>query len=144
MPGPGASPGACAFLAARLTLWGVATRSRARWADIIAYLAAIGAPALLTGVLVAIGARQREYVFLYMAAVASIAVFRGLLASLLAAALSFFLVDYFFIPPVGTLTIADSQDLVNLLGFLGTARRARSSSATRMLAALAMLTRLGA
>jgi len=137
MPGPGASPGACAFLAARLTLWGVATRSRARWADIIAYLAA-------TGVLVAIGARQREYVFLYMAAVASIAVFRGLLASLLAAALSFFLVDYFFIPPVGTLTIADSQDLVNLLGFLGTAGRARSSSATRMLAALAVLIRLGA
>jgi len=99
----------------------VATRSRARWADIIAYLAAIGAPALLTAVLVAIGARQREYVFLYMAVVASIAVFRGLLASLLAATVSFFLVDYFFIPPVGTLTIADSQDLVNLLVFFGTA-----------------------
>jgi two-component system sensor histidine kinase KdpD len=99
----------------------VAARSRVRWADITAYLAAIGGPALLTTVLVAIGARQREYVFLYMAVVASIAVFRGLLASLLAATVSFFLVDYFFIPPLGTLTIADSQDLVNLLVFFGTA-----------------------
>jgi two-component system sensor histidine kinase KdpD len=99
----------------------VAARSRARWADITAYLAAIGGPALLTAALVAIGARQREYVFLYMALVASVAVFRGLLPSLLAAAISFFLVDYFLIPPVGTLSIADRQDLVNLLVFFGTA-----------------------
>jgi two-component system sensor histidine kinase KdpD len=99
----------------------VAARSGSRWADITAYLAAIGGPALLTAGLVGIGARQREYVFLYMAVVASIAVFRGLLASLLAAAVSFFLVDYFLIPPIGTLTIADRQDLVNLLVFFGTA-----------------------
>jgi K+-sensing histidine kinase KdpD len=99
----------------------VAARSRARWADITAYLAAIGGPALLTAGLVAIGASQREYVFLYMALVASIAVFRGLVPSLLAAAVSFFLVVYFLIPPVGTLTIANRQDLVNLLVFFGTA-----------------------
>jgi two-component system, OmpR family, sensor histidine kinase KdpD len=48
-------------------------------------------------------------------------VLRGLWPALLAAATSFFLVDYFFVPPVGTLTIADEQDLVNLAIFFGTA-----------------------
>jgi len=99
----------------------VAARDRTRLTDVTAYLAAIVGPALLTAGLVTIGARQREYVFLYMAVVASIAVLRGLLASLLAAAVSFFLVDYYFVPPVGTLTIAGEQDLVNLLVFFGTA-----------------------
>jgi K+-sensing histidine kinase KdpD len=40
---------------------------------------------------------------------------------LTAAALSFLLVDYFFVPPVGTFTIADEQDIVNLLAFVATA-----------------------
>jgi two-component system sensor histidine kinase KdpD len=31
------------------------------------------------------------------------------------------LVDYFFVPPVGTLTIADEQEIVNLVAFLATA-----------------------
>jgi two-component system sensor histidine kinase KdpD len=56
-----------------------------------------------------------------MGLVASIAVLRGLLASLLAAAISFLLVDYFFVPPVGSLTFASRQDLVNLVVFFGTA-----------------------
>lgn len=99
----------------------MAARSRARWADIAAYLAAIGGPALLTAVLLGLGVKQREYVFLYMGLVAVIAVARGLLASLLAAAVSFLLVDYYFITPVGTLTIGDRQDLVNLAVFFGTA-----------------------
>jgi two-component system sensor histidine kinase KdpD len=67
------------------------------------------------------GSASREYVFLYMAIVAIIAVARGLLPALLAAAVSFLLVDYFFVPPVHTLTFADEQDLVNLAIFFGTA-----------------------
>jgi two-component system sensor histidine kinase KdpD len=56
-----------------------------------------------------------------MAVVAVIAVARGLWPSLLAASVSFLLVDYYFVPPVNTLTIADEQDLVNLAIFFGTA-----------------------
>jgi two-component system sensor histidine kinase KdpD len=37
------------------------------------------------------------------------------------AGLSFLLVDYFFVPPVDTFTIADEEDLVNLTAFLATA-----------------------
>jgi two-component system, OmpR family, sensor histidine kinase KdpD len=84
-------------------------------------VAAVVAPALLTAILLQMGAASREYVFLYMAVVAAIAVLRGLLPALLAAAVSFLLVDYFFVPPVHTLTIADETDLVNLAIFFGTA-----------------------
>jgi K+-sensing histidine kinase KdpD len=56
-----------------------------------------------------------------MAVVAVIAVIRGLWPALLAAAVTFLLVDYFFVPPVHTLTIAGEQDLVNLAIFFGTA-----------------------
>jgi K+-sensing histidine kinase KdpD len=98
----------------------VEPRPRNRWRELAGYAAAIVGPAALTGVLLALGVNQREYVFLYMGLVASIAVFRGLLASLLAAAISFLLVDFYFVPPVGTLTIASRQDLVNLVVFFGT------------------------
>jgi K+-sensing histidine kinase KdpD len=84
-------------------------------------LAAVVLPALLTAILLRTGPASREYVFLYMAVVAVIAVLRGLLPALLAAAVSFLLVDYFLVPPVHTLTIADEQDLVNLAIFFGTA-----------------------
>src|SRR6202171_4378371 len=56
-----------------------------------------------------------------MAVVAVIAVLRGLWPALRASAVSFLLVDYFFVPPARTLTIADEQDLVNLAIFFGTA-----------------------
>jgi two-component system sensor histidine kinase KdpD len=56
-----------------------------------------------------------------MAVVAVVAVLRGLWPALLAAAVSFLLVDYFFVPPMRTLTVADEQDLVNLAIFFGTA-----------------------
>ena len=85
---------------------------------------AVVAPALLTMILLQTSLPQREYVFIYMAVVAVIAVIRGLWPALLAAAVSFLLVDYFFVPPMRTLTIADEQDLVNLIIFFGTARRA--------------------
>ena len=84
-------------------------------------LLAVIAPAALTAVLLQTNSPQREYVFIYMAVVAVIAVIRGLWPALLAAAVSFLLVDYFFVPPMRTLTINNEQDLVNLAIFFGTA-----------------------
>lgn len=87
-------------------------------------VAAVVAPVALTGILLVLQvgpSTSREYVFLFMGVVAIIAVFGGLWPALLTAAVSFLLVDYFFVPPVHTLTIADEPDLVNLLVFFGTA-----------------------
>jgi K+-sensing histidine kinase KdpD len=84
-------------------------------------VAAVVAPALLTAILARTNSPQREYAYLYMGVVAVIALLRGLWPALLAAATSFLLVDYYFVPPVHTLTIADEQDLVNLAIFFGTA-----------------------
>jgi K+-sensing histidine kinase KdpD len=98
---------------------GVITRDQLE--EIAVALAAVVAPAVLTAILARTNSPQREYVYLYMGVVAVIALLRGLWPALLAAAASFLLVDYFFVPPVRTLTIADEQDLVNLAVFFGTA-----------------------
>ena len=84
-------------------------------------LAAVILPLLLTGILLQTHSSQREYVFIYMGVVAVVAVARGLWPALLAAAVSFLLVDYYFVPPMHTLTVADEQDLLNLAIFFGTA-----------------------
>ena len=84
-------------------------------------VAAVAVPVLLTAVLAQTNSPQREYAYLYMAVVAVIAFLRGLWPALLAAAVSFLLFDYFFVPPVHTLTIGDAQDLMNLAIFFGTA-----------------------
>jgi len=84
-------------------------------------LAAVILPLVLTAILLQTHSSQREYVFIYMGVVAVIAVARGLWPALLAAAVSFLLVDYYFVPPMHTLTVADEQDLVNLAIFFGTA-----------------------
>lgn len=84
--------------------------------------AALALPGALTAVLVpANGGQPREYVFLYLGLVAALALTRGLMPALVAASASFLLVDWFFVPPVHTFTIADEQDLVNLTVFFGTA-----------------------
>lgn len=93
---------------------------RDRLEEIAVALAAVVLPVLLTAALTRV-TLPREYAYLYMGIVAAIAVLRGLLPALLAAAVSFLLVDYFFVPPVHTLTIADETDLVNLAIFFGTA-----------------------
>jgi K+-sensing histidine kinase KdpD len=83
---------------------------------------AILGPLVVTAALVRLGGQiQRDYVFIYLGLVAVVGVLRGLYPALACAALSFLLVDYFFVPPVGTWTIADEQDLVNLVAFLATA-----------------------
>jgi K+-sensing histidine kinase KdpD len=86
------------------------------------WTAALLGPAAVTAVLVNFTNQiQRDYVFIYLGLVAVVGVVRGLWPALVCAAISFLLVDYFFVPPVGTLTIADEQDIVNLLAFMVTA-----------------------
>jgi two-component system sensor histidine kinase KdpD len=96
----------------------------ARWQtpDWVVWLIALAGPAVLTAVLFGItGAEKRNYVFLYLAVIAAVGVLRGLWPALLAAVLSFGLLDYFFVSPYYAFTISDSQDLLNLIVFVVTA-----------------------
>src|SRR5215470_8965302 len=91
-------------------------------ADVLGWALVLVGPTILTAVLVPLGSSQRrDYVFLYLGLVAVLGVLRGLWPALAAAAVSFLQVDYFFVPPVYTFTIADEQDIVNLLAFMATA-----------------------
>src|SRR5450631_1229322 len=97
-------------------------RRRLRAPDWVFWLAALGGPVAVTAVLVHYSQQtQRDYVFIYLGLVAVVGVLRGLWPALTCAGISFLLVDYFFVPPVGTWTIADEQDIVNLVAFLVTA-----------------------
>jgi two-component system, OmpR family, sensor histidine kinase KdpD len=92
---------------------------RPQMPDWVIWLIALGGPAVITAVLIGYSHQvQRDYVFIYLGLVAVVGVLRGLWPALASAAVSFLLVDYFFVPPFGTLTIADEQDIVNLLAFL--------------------------
>ena len=81
-------------------------------------LAPIGLTALLNAVNLG---NPRDYVYLYLGVVAILGVASGLRASLVAAASSFLLVDYFFVPPYHTLQFAEPTDVINLCVFGGTA-----------------------
>ena len=88
----------------------------------VSWTVALAGPPAVTAVLVNFSNQiQRDYVFIYLGLVAVVGVFRGLWPALVCATISFLLVDWFFVPPVGTLTIADEQDIVNLVAFLATA-----------------------
>ena len=87
-----------------------------------AWAIAVVGPAVVTAALYQVSSQtQRDYIFIYLALVAVVGVFGGLWPALVCAAISFLFVDYFFVPPVYTFTIADEQDLVNLSAFLATA-----------------------
>jgi K+-sensing histidine kinase KdpD len=93
-----------------------------RGQQVLAWTGALLGPALLTALLILVGtSQQRDYVFLYLGLVAVLGVLCGLGPALAAAAVSFLLVDYFFVPPVGRLTIAGEEDVVNLIAFVATA-----------------------
>ncbi len=95
------------------------TSLRPQMPDWVIWLTVLAGPAVITAALVGYSHQvQRDYVFIYLGLVAVVGVLRGLWPALACAAISFLLVDYFFVPPVGTLTIADEQDIVNLLAFL--------------------------
>ena len=81
-------------------------------------LAPIGLTALLNAVNLG---NPRDYVYLYLGVVAILGVASGLRASLVAAASSFLLVDYFFVPPYHTLQFAEPTDVINLCVFGGAA-----------------------
>jgi len=83
---------------------------------------AVAAPVAVTAILLRLQAGQsRDYAFVYLAVVALLALGWGLVPALIAAAVSFLSVDYFFVQPLHTLSIADGTDLVNLLVFFSTA-----------------------
>lgn len=83
---------------------------------------AVLGPVALTTVLVGgnLG-NSRDYVFVYLGVVAILGVVSGLPEALLAAGVSFLLVDFFFVRPVHTFQFADTPDLINLAIFFGTA-----------------------
>ena len=86
------------------------------------YAAAVLAPGALTLVLVGVNFdNPRDYAFLYLSIVAVLGVAIGVGPALVAAALSTVLVDYLFVPPKHTLSIGNSEDVVNLVVFFGAA-----------------------
>jgi K+-sensing histidine kinase KdpD len=96
--------------------------TRWRAPDWVVWLIAVAGPLVVTAALFGLSHQtQRDYIFFYLGLVAVVGVFRGLGPALLCAAVSFLCVDYFFVPPIYTLTISDEQDIVNLLAFLATA-----------------------
>jgi len=97
-------------------------RAPATARGVLGYAGALLAPVAATAALVPLGGGvSRDYVFIYLAVVAVLAVVSGLGAATCAALVSFLLVDYFFVAPVHTLTIADQTDVINLIVFVGTA-----------------------
>jgi K+-sensing histidine kinase KdpD len=89
---------------------------------VIGYAAALAAPIAVTLALVPLSlGTSRDYIFIYIAAVAVLGVAVGLVPALIAAGASFLLVDWFFVQPLHTLSITDQTDVVNLLVFFGAA-----------------------
>jgi K+-sensing histidine kinase KdpD len=88
----------------------------------LVWIGALAGPGITTAALVQLSHQtQRDYIFVYLALVAVVGVFGGIWPAVLCAGISFLCVDYFFVQPVYTLTIADEQDIVNLSAFLATA-----------------------
>jgi two-component system sensor histidine kinase KdpD len=99
-------------------------RSVARWQapDWVIWVLALAGPGLLTAVLIQFSSTEnRNYVFLYLGVVAVVGVLRGFWPALLAAAVSFALLDYFFTVPYYTFTMSQPWDVVNLLVFVAAA-----------------------
>ena len=97
------------------------SRSIARWrsADWMIWVLALAGPGILTAVLVQFSPTdKRNYVFLYLGVVAIVGVLRGFWPALLAAAVSFALLDYFFTVPYYTFTMSRPEDALNLLVFV--------------------------
>jgi hypothetical protein len=96
-------------------------RSVARWqAPVwVIWILALAGPGLLTAVLVQFSSTEkRNYVFPYLGVVAVVGVLRGFWPALLAAGVSFALLDYFFTVPYYTFTMSKPADVVNLLVFV--------------------------
>jgi K+-sensing histidine kinase KdpD len=95
---------------------------RGRLSAVAGVVGAIAGPIAITALLSLPGPdTARDYVFVYVALVAVLGTLAGLRSALVGAALSFLLVDFFFVDPIHTLTIADPHDLVDLVVFAGVA-----------------------
>jgi K+-sensing histidine kinase KdpD len=95
---------------------------RRRAPDWAVWMLAVAGPAVLTALLIQYGSTEkRNYVFLYLGVVAVVGVLRGFWPALLAGAVSFALLDYYFTVPFYTFTISHPEDVVNLLVFVVTA-----------------------
>jgi K+-sensing histidine kinase KdpD len=121
---------------------GVNERSRRIAGNVVAGVVAIAAPVLLTVLLVLLGGGvSRNFAFLFLIVVALIALLGPFWSGLVSAALSFLLMDFFFVAPRYTLTIDDPDDLIDLILFFGTAiligllerRRSKARLATESL-----------
>lgn len=99
-------------------------------------LAAAGPPALTAVLLQWTGSDRRNYVFLYLAVIAVVGVLRGFWPALVAAVVSFALLDYFFTVPYYTFTMSRPEDVTNLLVFIAVAAVVGSLAARRRRALL--------
>src|ERR1039457_4983817 len=98
----------------------------------IGIVVAVLSPPLLTLVLARFSPSEaRAYVFLYLGIVASLGLLTGLVPALIAAALSSVLGDYFFLPPVDSLSLANPSDVLYLVIFFATAGAVGSVAALR-------------
>jgi two-component system, OmpR family, sensor histidine kinase KdpD len=94
------------------------TRIRGDRALVVGIVIALLAPPLLTLVLARLPvAESRAYVFLYLGIVVSLGLLTGLVPALVAAAMSSVLADYFFLPPVDSLSLANPSDVIYLVIF---------------------------
>jgi K+-sensing histidine kinase KdpD len=100
----------------------MASSARGHLTVFAGFIGAIGGPVAITALLSIFGpSTARDYVFVYVALVAVVGTLTGLRSALVAAALSFLLVDWFFVLPIHTLTIADPSDVVDLVVFVAVA-----------------------
>ena len=93
-----------------------------RW-YILDGLLALGSIFLLTGVIWLFQLYQKipDSFLLYLLAILSLASLRGLSAALLASFVAFFSFDFFFVPPLYTLSVTKFEDVLTLVVFLVTA-----------------------
>jgi K+-sensing histidine kinase KdpD len=99
---------------------------------VIGVVIALVAPPLLTLILARLPTSEaRAYVFLYLGIVVSLGLLTGLIPALVAAAMSSVLGDYFFLSPVGSLSLVNLSDVLYLVIFFATASGVGSVAALR-------------
>jgi two-component system sensor histidine kinase KdpD len=97
------------------------TRLRTDRVLVIGIAVAVVSPPILTLVLARLpSVEARAYVFLYLGIVISLGLLTGLVPALVAAAISAVLADYFFLPPVDSLSLANPSDVLYLVIFFMT------------------------
>jgi K+-sensing histidine kinase KdpD len=108
------------------------SRLRANRVVVTGIVIAVVAPPLLTLILARLPTSEaRAYVFLYLGIVVSLGLLTGLVPALVAAAMSSILGDYFFLSPVGSLSLVDLSDVLYLVIFFATASGVGSVAALR-------------